>query len=1003
MFCHDSHAFVLYAARCPGIAPCGVCSLFGPVPHRPAPAGRRSGPGAEAAASAAPGPPCRTPQAPATPAEGAHGTARVPPPSSACARHARRHSPAPPAHPIRRRQRRACPRPPARSPVSSGCFACARPATSAWTGTPGPPQTPRSPNAHRRQHRRRHPRPEQHRQDLRQTPRRQKLPMTQPHRRPRQDADPTAPEPTRPPGTRTAPPPRNDRSAAREPNAPPPPKSGAPEGRPAGAQPPHLTRTPHTPGSTPGHEPPHDPGAPHAAASPLAARLAPVFSRTPRVRRMTAGLASPPLEGSLPLLRPFNPGRRSSTAIRSTRRAPCSWRAHDLDGLKGLPRRKQDWTACNAGAPARSGPKPAAPRAGVPQQWRSAACRGQAGRVMACHVLSRFPCVRLILCAPFGHSALRGMQPLRPGAHRPAPAGRRSGPGAKAAASAAPGPPCRTPQAPATPAEGAQCTARAPPPSSAGSTAAPDTPAGTTPRRPLARYAAGNGVPACARRRAARSHPDASHAPGPPPAAGQGRPPAADAPQPERTPPPLQDANPIAPGPTRPPGTRPAPPARYAAGNGVPARARRRAARSHPDASHVPAGCKRLDRDARPPQTPRSPDAHRRPRKTRTLLRRGQHACRDPRPRHHPATTAAPTGNPMLHHLQRAGRWKVEQLARNRCARRRCPRQGRPTAPAVHRDLVLHTVRARRTPQRLPLAARLAPRLIPQALRPTPGRRLRKPVARWRPAAVAPLQPRTALQHRYPLDKTRNPLPKHRVLRLQTRNLLLQTPGYRHRQRLSLRPGIAPCSRSAHDFDALKGLPRRKQDWTACNAGAPARSGPKPAAPQAGVPQQWRSAACRGRPGVSWHVMFRPVSHAFVLYAACCPGIALCGVSGRPRRQAGSGAAARSHSAGPPGFAPASSSPRPGHGAFSFPFHVCFRRRPGCGGPCFARIACARLRAWPRAIRGGAVRAPDCARMCARRQRRRAHLSRPFQGNFFAPAPARKAGRLPDTAPVGPL
>ncbi len=86
-----------------------------------------------------------------------------------------------------------------------------------------------------------------------------------------------------------------------------------------------------------------------------------------------------------------------------------------------------------------------------------------------------------------------------------APAGRCSGPGAEAAASAVPGPPCRTPQAPATPADGVHGTAHAPPPSSASSTAAPDTPAGTAPRRPLTRYAAGNGVPACARRRAARS------------------------------------------------------------------------------------------------------------------------------------------------------------------------------------------------------------------------------------------------------------------------------------------------------------------------------------------------------------------------------------------------------------------------------------------------------------------------------------------------------------------
>ena len=225
-----------------------------------------------------------------------------------------------------------------------------------------------------------------------------------------------------------------------------------------------------------------------------------------------------------------------------------------------------------------------------------------------------------------------------------------------------------------------------------------------------------------------------------------------------------------------------------------------------------PARRKRLDRDARPSQTPRGPDAQRRqcrrrhprpeqhrqtfrqmlrrqklrmtqprrrPRKTRTLLRRSRHAHREPGPRQHSATAAAPTVNPMLHHLQRAGRRQVEQRARNRCARRRRTRQGRPTPPAAHRDMVLHTIRVRRTPQRLPLAARLAPRLLPQAPRPTPGRRLRKPVARRRLAAVAALQPKTALQHRYPLDKTRPLLPKRRVPCLQARNLLLQTPGYR--------------------------------------------------------------------------------------------------------------------------------------------------------------------------------------------------------------------------------
>ena len=171
-----------------------------------------------------------------------------------------------------RQQRRACVRPPTRSPVSSGCFTRARPAASAWTGTPArrrrpaarthsaaaPPQTPAPRTA-----------PTELPTDAApaETARDAATPP------PPQDEDPIAPGPTRPTGTRAASPPRNDRSAAREPDAPPPPKGGALEGRTAGAQPlrppaPHPTRTPRSPGSTPGHGPPHDPGAPHAAASP---------------------------------------------------------------------------------------------------------------------------------------------------------------------------------------------------------------------------------------------------------------------------------------------------------------------------------------------------------------------------------------------------------------------------------------------------------------------------------------------------------------------------------------------------------------------------------------------------------------------------------------------------------------------------------------------------------------------------------------------------------------
>ena len=135
-----------------------------------------------------------------------------------------------------------------------------------------PPQSPRSPDAQRRQHRRRYPRPEQHRQNLRKTPLRQKLRVTQPRRRPRKTRTLLcrSRHAHREPGPRHHP--ANDRSADHEPDAPPPPKGGALEGRTAGVQPlrrpaPHPTRTPHAPGNTSGYGPPHDPGAPHAAAS----------------------------------------------------------------------------------------------------------------------------------------------------------------------------------------------------------------------------------------------------------------------------------------------------------------------------------------------------------------------------------------------------------------------------------------------------------------------------------------------------------------------------------------------------------------------------------------------------------------------------------------------------------------------------------------------------------------------------------------------------------------
>ena len=64
--------------------------------------------------------------------------------------------------------------------------------------------------------------------------------------------------------------------------------------------------------------------------------------------------------------------------------------------------------------------------------------------------------------------------------------------------------------------------------------------------------------------------------------------------------------------------------------------------------------------------------------------------------------------------------------------------------------------------------------------------------------------------------------------------------------------------------------------------------------------------------------------------------------------------------------------------------------------PCFARIA------WARApVRAGAVRAPDCPRLCAR-ARRRAHVSRPFRWGFFAPARGERRSGLRMPLPPDP-
>ena len=172
--------------------------------------------------------------------------------------------------------------------------------------------------------------------------------------------------------------------------------------------------------------------------------------------------------------------------------------------------------------------------------------------------------------------------------------------------------------------------------------------------------------------------------------------------------------------------------------------------------------------------------------KAPAILRRCRHACRERRPRYHPATPAAPRMTAMLRHFQRARLRQVEYLARDRIAHRRRRRQRRPAAPAGRRNMLLHTVRDGRPAQRLALVprltARLAARLVPQATGSTLCRRLLQPVARRRLAAVAAVQTKTVLQRRYPLNKTRVLLTQPGILTFQTRDLPLGCLGTGHRQ-----------------------------------------------------------------------------------------------------------------------------------------------------------------------------------------------------------------------------
>ena len=276
-------------------------------------------------------------------------------------------------------------------------------------------------------------------------------------------------------------------------------------------------------------------------------------------------------------------------------------------------------------------------------------------------------------------------------------------------------------------------------------------------------------------------------------------------------------------------------------------------------------------------------------------------------------------------------------------------RQRRNPSPAR-----IARVRACARPRALRGGAVRAPdcAFLPQAPCPTPGRRLRKPVAQGRLAAVATVQPKAALQRRYPLDKTRPLLPKHRVPCLQARNLLLQTPGYRHRQRLSLRSATAhlqvhSCSKHTVNLPTIGNLPGS-------------------------------------------HVMFCHVPHAQAAYAAAVSGMKPAAQPLPLRLPRDSRAPHR----------------RPSQSRISFLHPVPFRSvlpaagPPRAAEPCFARIARVRACAWLRAFRGGAriarLIAPACAR--AREAGVQAHLSRPFSKRCFFRAGAKRRREQPRAA-----
>ena len=213
-------------------------------------------------------------------------------------------------------------------------------------------------------------------------------------------------------------------------------------------------------------------------------------------------------------------------------------------------------------------------------------------------------------------------------------------------------------------------------------------------------------------------------------------------------------------------------------------------------------------------------------------------------------------------------------------------------APASASQPRQHT--GTRPPTRSGRASPLAPRLLPQAPRPTPGRRPRKPLARGRLAAVATVQPGTALQRRYPLDKTRRLLPKRRVPGLQARN-----PPSRP-------PDTDPGKSSTRTIESLPG-----GHGMSCSVMVSMRM-----------------------------VYILPPVRAYGWLPPILPPLP----PARARRaRQGGGQRGRVRPPFP-----------------SLPPQRC--RLFHAAEPFSARNVRARARAWPRALRGGAVRAPDCAR-----------------------------------------